>query len=370
MSEKTLSIIVPSYDMEKYLPKCLGSLVVAPELMERLEVLVVNDGSKDRTSEIAHGFEARYPGTFHVIDKPNGHYGSCINAALPTVKGEYVKILDADDRYNTRELEIYLKWIEGKLAGEGPDLLINDVLTSDANRNCNFRYGYNLPKDANFTADYLFAHMPMLQIHAIAYRSRVFKGLGYRQTEGIPYTDLEWDTFPLMNVESAAYCPEAVYHYYVGREGQSMDKNVRRRNSSVALKLFLSAIRFAEHVECNDCKRAYLDRYLRNLMASSYLDPMLALDVASAMKFLTTVDETIRAESKEWYEKASELKYPHRTPFGFHYVAAVREERLGWLYIKAFRLSKRLLDFVRILMMKMRRAPATACNFQFSPYED
>ena len=370
MGEKTLSVIVPSYNMEKYLPKCLGSLVVAPELMERLEVLVVNDGSTDRTSEIAHGFEARHPGTFHVIDKPNGHYGSCVNAALPTVKGEYVKILDADDRYNTREFETYLRWIEKKLEDEGSDLLINDVLTSDANRNCNFRYGYNLPRDANFTAEYLFAHMPMLQIHAIAYRSRVFKGLGYHQTEGVPYTDLEWDAFPLMNVESAAYCPEAVYHYHVGREGQSMDKNVRRRNFSVSLKLAQSAIRFAAQARCSDCKRAYLDQYVRNRIVDSYLDPMFALDATSAMKFLTTVDETIRAESKEWYEKASDLKYPPCRPFGFRYVAAVRKGRLGWLYINAFRLTKRILDSAHLLKMRMRRPRAAECIFHFSPYED
>lgn len=92
---KILSIIVPSYNMEAYLPKCLGSLEVARELMEQLEVFVVNDGSKDRTSEIAHEFEVRYPGVFRVIDKPNGNYGSCINAALPLCTGVFVKVLDA-----------------------------------------------------------------------------------------------------------------------------------------------------------------------------------------------------------------------------------------------------------------------------------
>ena len=83
MSAKILTVIVPSYNMEKYLPKCLGSLIVASELMERIEVIVVNDGSTDRTSEIAHEFAANYPQTFKVIDKSHGHYGSCINTALP-----------------------------------------------------------------------------------------------------------------------------------------------------------------------------------------------------------------------------------------------------------------------------------------------
>ena len=86
--DKTLTIIVPSYNMEAYLPKCLGCLVIDDkELLQKLDIIVVNDGSKDRTSEIAHEFESRFPGVFRVIDKTNGHYGSCINAALPHVSG-------------------------------------------------------------------------------------------------------------------------------------------------------------------------------------------------------------------------------------------------------------------------------------------
>ena len=88
MREKILSIIVPSYNMEKYLPKCLGSLVVAPELMERLEVFVVNDGSKDRTSEIAHEFASKWPNTFRVVDKSNGHYGD-VGCPLARVRLDY-----------------------------------------------------------------------------------------------------------------------------------------------------------------------------------------------------------------------------------------------------------------------------------------
>lgn len=371
MRDKILSIIIPSYNMEKYLDRCLTSLIVSDErLLSRLEVIVVNDGSKDRTSEIAHGYEAKYPGVIRVIDKPNGHYGSCINAALPMVKGEYVKILDADDRYNTSEIETYLKWIEKKLEGEVPDLLVNDVITSDANKNYNIRYGYNLPKDVNFTAEYLFAHMPMLQMHCIAYRVCVFEGLDYHQSEGVPYTDMEWDFFPLMNVKSAAYCPKAVYHYYLGRIGQSMDESVRRNNFSVSLKLLQSAIRFAERVKCDDYKRAHLNQYVRNGLAGSYLSPMLVMNVASVLEFLTTVDVTIRDASVYWYGEALKLKYPSSTPFGFRYVAAAREGRLGWLYLKALRLSKCLIDLLQICKMKTRMLPKTACTFQISPYEE
>ena len=99
--DKILSIIVPTYNMEKYLERCLSSLIVSDEQMAMLEVLVINDGSKDRSSEIAHGYESRYPDTFRVIDKTNGHYGSCVNRGLQEATGKYVKVLDADDWFNT-----------------------------------------------------------------------------------------------------------------------------------------------------------------------------------------------------------------------------------------------------------------------------
>ena len=122
-----LSVIVPSYNMEAYLPKCLGSLIVAPELMERLEVLVVNDGSKDRASEIAHEFASKWPQTFKVIDKENGHYGSCINAALPVFTGKYVRLLDADDAADTSGFATYLRRLEMLDA----DLVLTDYVMSN-----------------------------------------------------------------------------------------------------------------------------------------------------------------------------------------------------------------------------------------------
>lgn len=75
IGSKILSIIVPTYNVEAFLNKCLSSLVVGDkelELMQSLEVLVINDGSKDRSSEIAHQYESRFPETFKVIDKENG----------------------------------------------------------------------------------------------------------------------------------------------------------------------------------------------------------------------------------------------------------------------------------------------------------
>ena len=102
--EKLLSIIIPSYNMEQLLPRCLDSLL-ASGAGEAFEAIVVNDGSKDDTLKVALSFRDANPGCIRVIDKPNGNYGSTINAALPQAEGKYVKVLDADDWWKPEFLE-------------------------------------------------------------------------------------------------------------------------------------------------------------------------------------------------------------------------------------------------------------------------
>ena len=76
MNKKLLSIVVPAYNMEKYLDKCLSSVLIDAELLDLLEVIVVNDGSKDRTSDIAHEFERRYPSVFRQLHQHR--YKGCL----------------------------------------------------------------------------------------------------------------------------------------------------------------------------------------------------------------------------------------------------------------------------------------------------
>lgn len=112
---KLLSIIIPTYNMEALLEKDLQSLVLPTrERRGQLDVIVVIDGGKDRSSAIAHSFADRYPETFRVLDKANGNYGSCINAALPLVRGKYVRVMDADDTYYTDNLPGYLDALESQ----------------------------------------------------------------------------------------------------------------------------------------------------------------------------------------------------------------------------------------------------------------
>nr|CRY95897.1 hypothetical protein [uncultured prokaryote] len=115
--------------MEKFLPYCLDSFIV-PDNLPLLEVVVVNDGSKDKTLEIAKSYESRYPETFRVIDKENGNYGSCINVALKYLRGKYVKVVDADDSVDTENFNEFLAFLQTV----DSDLVLSDFITVDEQR--------------------------------------------------------------------------------------------------------------------------------------------------------------------------------------------------------------------------------------------
>ncbi|MDD6201322.1 MAG: glycosyltransferase family 2 protein, partial [Lachnospiraceae bacterium] len=106
---KLLSIAIPCYNSEAYMEKCIESLLVGGE---EVEILIVNDGSHDRTAEIADAYEKKYPTIIKAIHKENGGHGSAVNAGIEHATGLYFKVVDSDDWVK----ESAYKAILGKLA--------------------------------------------------------------------------------------------------------------------------------------------------------------------------------------------------------------------------------------------------------------
>ncbi len=100
---RLLSVIIPSYNTEIYLARCLDSLLYHSDILKQLDIIVVNDGSKDHTSEIAQEYQAKFPDTITVINKENGGHGSTINAGIKVAQGKYLKVLDSDDWVNIND---------------------------------------------------------------------------------------------------------------------------------------------------------------------------------------------------------------------------------------------------------------------------
>ena len=91
---KYLTITVPCFNSEKYLRRCMDSLIIGGN---DVEIIVVDDGSTDQTGEIADLYAKCFPDIVTVVHKENGGHGSGVNTGLKLAKGRYFKVVDSDD---------------------------------------------------------------------------------------------------------------------------------------------------------------------------------------------------------------------------------------------------------------------------------
>ena len=290
---KLLTIIIPTYNMEKYLRRCLDSLLVSDENLALLEVLVVNDGSRDASSAIGHEYESRYSQAFRVIDKDNGNYGSCINRGLKETTGKYVRILDADDYYLTENFNQFISMLKDTDA----DLLLSDMVSVYADGN-KIRHSFGLDKNVIYDSR-LMGHnefMNKMEMHHITYKKKVLDALEYRQTEGISYTDQEWTFYPMMGVESVAYFPAVIYSYMLGREGQTMNSEIELKRVGQKITIASRMIEFLRdmHID-NPSKEAYAKCRFRRFLRLIY---KLVLLYQSDEQYLDHKDELTALDQK------------------------------------------------------------------------
>ena len=215
--DKLLTVSIACYNVEEYLGQALTSCVV-PEIMDRLEVIIINDGSEDGTAEIAREYVRKWPGTFLLIDKENGGYGSAFNSAIRIASGRYFRLLDGDDWFDSDGLGEFIDILEN--AGE--DMVISrfrrvfesdhHVEERDEGENIPFVTGTfdELPDDAWFT------------MHAITYRTSLLRDNHVTITEHCFYTDQEYDLLPLRWVNTVRIAPVTLYCYRIGRREQSV----------------------------------------------------------------------------------------------------------------------------------------------------
>lgn len=246
---KRLSIIIPTYNMEELLPSCLDSLVSSPAASE-LDVVVVNDGSKDLSLAVAQRYAEQYPHCVRVIDKENGNYGSTINAALPTLQGEYVKILDADDTFDSSALSLFVEYLSQI---SGADMVVAPFVEID--RRGEHKVSYNLYSGkayglgVPYEAEQVFKDRAIrfFMMHSVAYRTSLLQNMGYRQSEGISYTDQEWCFYPIFRVEKIAFSDIALYRYNLTREGQTMDLSVQLRSVGQLKKVVVEMAKYLDN---------------------------------------------------------------------------------------------------------------------------
>ena len=333
---KVLSVIIPTYNMEKYLHKCLDSLIVSDENLEKLEVLVVNDGSKDSSSQIAHEYELKFPKTFRVIDKENGNYGSCINRGLKETTGKYVKVLDADDYYDTAVFDKFIAFLEENEV----DLVISDFNEVDENGHCLSEFTFNLPIGRSFKLqDIPQAMITYLYHQGTTYKRELFKQFEYKQTEGISYTDDEWIFKPMMWVNNVAYFPHTLYLYLRGREGQTFDPKVVERTLEQRVQVAKEMVSFYNK-NINLCKAENItfvtEKLVKRLFVVYYYH-LIRYHSSLNDKRIKEFDIYLKQLSSDIYECLNNVS-----------------KRLGLLYVRQWRLMKYSNFAPMLMVLRMR----------------
>lgn len=320
---KILTVIVPSYNMEAYLPKCLGSLIIDDkELLQKLEVIVVNDGSKDRTSEIAHKFETKYPGVFRVIDKKNGHYGSCINAGLDAASGVFIKVLDADDYYLTDNFKDFLAFVDAECekGNDGADLLLNDWEEDNESKGNVNRISFSyLAGGEHGIADIEFKNTHRLEQPAVTYRTTVPLSIGYRQPEGITHTDKLWINLPMSQVKRIAVFDKVVYHYYVGRPGNTCNAEEYYRTYHVQMNMLTRMISQYNEIKgtLDEQRDTFFRNHFRYRAGRAYTVHLLDRNPLLQKGALKDLDDFLFEHARWLYDEIGEQTISRRVHYHF-----------------------------------------------------
>ncbi len=258
---KTLTVSVASYNIEKFIAQALEPFL-SDNIRDDVEVIIVNDGSKDKTSELAHKYSEKYPDTFIVVDKDNGGYGSTINCSLPLASGKYYKLLDGDDWYNTECLKDYIDIL--KKSDE--DLIITSGIWKEEETGKETLHPAFEMCEENVT--FTFDNYPKNQsIHAYntTFKTSCIKDKGIVITENCFYTDTEFLLKCLSKCTTMKYYNIPLYMYRIGRDEQSMSLEGLKRHYKDAVKYYKEVLKLFND---NDISKAFKDNYLENALIS------------------------------------------------------------------------------------------------------
>lgn len=231
MDNKLLTIVIPAYNAEKVLPKCLDSLII-DEILDYVEVLIINDGSKDNTSIIAQDYEVKYPDFFHVINKENGNYGSVMNVGLSLAKGKYFRTLDSDDWVKKDGM---IKLVNSLKDSEA-DLILTERIKYYQNSNQEVVYSFDssMPFDRDVCIDdTLLDNKSVLYsmvVMSMCYKTSLLRQCSFRWSEKVFYTDNEYCYFPMKHARTIRLVNVPFYVYYIGDDIQSTSEVSLRKN--------------------------------------------------------------------------------------------------------------------------------------------
>lgn len=261
---KLLSFAVPCYNSEAYMEKCIESLLPGGK---DVEILIVDDGSSDRTAEIADAYAERYPGIIRAIHQPNGGHGAAVNTGLKNAAGIYFKVVDSDDWLDRDSYLRVLKRLRTLIKlNTLPDMfLANYVYEKEGSKHKKVMRQKGFPKEKMFGWDDV-GHLVKghyILMHSVIYRTQMLHDCGLRLPEHTFYVDNIYVYKPLPYVKNMYYMDVDLYRYYIGREDQSVNEQtmIRRIDQQIRVNKIMFADVNLLAVKDKKCRR-YMFNYL------------------------------------------------------------------------------------------------------------
>ena len=288
---KYISFAIPCYNSEAYMAQAIESILPGGE---DVEILIVNDGSKDRTAEIGKEYEEKYPGIVKLINKENGGHGDAVNAGLSHASGKYFKVVDSDDwvdRISLMKILNVLKNFEEE--EQEVDMLIANYVYEKVGMEHKkvIRYDNVLPENQILKWDEIgqFRIGQYILMHSVIYRTDMLKLCQLTLPKHTFYVDNIYVYYPLPHVRTLYYMDVDFYRYFIGREDQSVNEKVMI--SRIDQQIFVTKT-MIDMYELRRIQSKKLRKYMLNYLA-------IMMTVSSIL--------CIRSKKKENLEKKKEL---------------------------------------------------------------
>lgn len=288
---KYISFAIPCYNSQDYMAHAIETILPGGE---DVEIIIVNDGSKDRTSEIAHDYMEKYPTIVKVVDKENGGHGDAVNSGLAHATGKYFKVVDSDDWVDEEALLKVLDMIKGFVKDESEvDMVIANYVYEKVGMTHKkvIRYDNVLPENQIFKWEDIghFRLDQYILMHSVIYRTEMLKLCQLELPKHTFYVDNIYVYYPLPHVRTLYYMNVDLYRYFIGREDQSVNEKVMI--SRIDQQLFVTK-KMISMYELRLIGSKKLRKYMVNYLA-------IMMTVSSIL--------CIRSKKKENFEKKKEL---------------------------------------------------------------
>lgn len=292
---KLLSIAIPCYNSEAYMKKCVDSLLVGGE---DVEIIIVDDGSKDSTAEIADEYAATYPSIVKAVHQENGGHGAAVNAGMQHAEGLYFKVVDSDDWVKK---DAYLKVLDTlrELAGgaHALDMLVcNFVYEKEGEKRKKvMHYRHILPVGKLFKWEdcHHFVKGHYILMHSVIFRTRLLRECGLQLPEHTFYVDNIYVFEPLPYVKNLYYLDVNLYRYYIGREDQSVNEEIMISRIDQQIRVNKILIDYLVEKKTDIMKNKRLYQYMRN-----YLE--IITTVSSVLLIRSGTEENLAKKKELW----------------------------------------------------------------------